>query len=68
MEGGGGWKRCAAQYPSAIELVEEGRIDAEPLVTHRFGFRGIEDVLAGFQCATDMAVTKAIKVMFNLPA
>ena len=55
------------QYPTAIDLVSEGRIRAKEMVTHRFGFEGIEDVLGGFKCAINAFETKAIKVMFNLP-
>ena len=55
------------QYPLAIEMLQEGRIDVKPMITHRFGFTGRDDVIAGFECAADAAKTKAIKVMFNLP-
>ena len=51
----------------AIEMLQEGRIDVKPMITHRFGFSGAEEVIAGFECAADAAKTKAIKVMFNLP-
>ena len=55
------------QYPMAIEMLQEGRINVKPMITHRFGFSGREEVIAGFECAADAARTKAIKVMFNLP-
>lgn len=55
-------------YPTAIELVSEGRIRAKEMVTHRFGFEGIKDILDGFNCATNAFNTKAIKVMFHLPS
>ncbi len=55
------------QYPLAIEMLQEGRIDVKPMITHRFGFSGRDEVIAGFECAADAARTKAIKVMFNLP-
>lgn len=58
---------CGLQYPLALEMIEDGRINVKPMVTHRYGFEGIDDVLAGFECAADAAKTKAIKVMFNLP-
>lgn len=54
------------QYPMAIEMLQEGRIDVKPMITHRFGFSGREEVIAGFECAADAARTKAIKIMFNL--
>lgn len=56
------------QYPAAIDLVQKGRIRAGKMITHRFGFDGLDDVINGFQCAINMHSTKAIKVMFNLPA
>lgn len=55
------------QYPLAIEMLQEGKIDVKPMITHRFGFSGRDEVIAGFECAADAAKTKAIKVMFNLP-
>lgn len=57
----------AMQYPTAIEMLQEGRIDVKPMITHRFGFSGRDEVIAGFECAANAAKTKAIKVMFNLP-
>jgi threonine dehydrogenase-like Zn-dependent dehydrogenase len=32
------------QYPTAIELLQEGLIDVKPMITHRFGFDNIEQV------------------------
>ena len=58
---------CAVQYPMAIEMLQEGKIDVKPMITHRFGFTP-EDVAAAFDCAARSAETRAIKVMFNLPA
>lgn len=52
----------------AIEMLREGRIDVKPMITHRYSFTNIEEVVAGFQCAVDAARTKAIKVMFNIPS
>ncbi len=54
------------QYPTAIELLEEGLIDVKPMITHHFGFSNIDEVLAGFECAANAAETKSIKVMFHL--
>ena len=54
------------QYPTAIDLVNTGKIRAKAMVTHRFGFEGIEDIRDGFNCAIIANATKAIKVMFNL--
>ena len=59
---------CAgyAQYPLAIEMLQEGRVDLKPMITHRFGFSSAEEVVAGFECAANANKTKAIKVMFQL--
>lgn len=58
---------CAyVQYPLCISLMETGRVDVKPLITHRFGWSESE-VKAGFDCAVRSAETKAIKVMFRLP-
>ena len=54
------------QYPMAIEMLQEGRIDLKPMITHRYGFSSIEEVLEAFECAADPDRTNAIKVMFNL--
>lgn len=54
------------QYPLCISLMETGRVDVKPLITHRFGFSESE-IAAGFDCAVRSAETKAIKVMFSLP-
>lgn len=55
------------QYPTALELLEQGLIDVKPMITHRYGFNSIEEVIAGFDCAANASQTKSIKVMFNLP-
>lgn len=57
----------SVQYPTAIELLEEGLIDVKPMITHHFGFSSIEEVVAGFECAANASQTKSIKVMFHLP-
>ena len=57
----------AVQYPTAIELLEEGLINVKPMITHRFGFSSKEEVVAGFECAANASETKSIKVMFHLP-
>lgn len=51
----------------AIEMLQEGRIDLKPMITHRYGFTSIEEVIDAFECAADPDRTNAIKVMFNLP-
>ena len=63
------WLMCVlrAQYPMAIEMLQEGKIDVKPMITHRFGFTGRDEVIAGFECEANAARTKSIKVMFNLP-
>ncbi|CAK0770516.1 hypothetical protein CVIRNUC_003775 [Coccomyxa viridis] len=60
--------RYTNTYPMAIEMLQEGKIDVKPMITHRFGFTGRDEVIAGFECAANAARTKSIKVMFNLPA
>ncbi|DBB16215.1 TPA: hypothetical protein ACH3X3_014542 [Trebouxia sp. C0006] len=51
-------------FPLCISLLEEGKIQTEPLITHRLGFSEAE-VLKGFQIASNSATTGAIKVMFS---
>ncbi len=60
------WEDCklCLQYPLCISLLEEGKIQTEPLITHRLGFSEAE-VLKGFQIALNAATTGAIKVMFS---
>jgi L-iditol 2-dehydrogenase len=53
------------QYATCIGLLSSGRIDAKPLITHRFGFNA-KDVLEGFETASKPDQTGAIKVMFNI--
>ena len=47
------------QYERSLELVRSGRIDLEPMVTHRFG---LEHVAAAFETAASKA-EGAIKVI-----
>ena len=47
-----------------LSLLEEGKIQTEPLITHRLGFSE-HDVLKGFHIASDRVKTGAIKVMFS---
>lgn len=56
--------RCYMQYPICLDLLEEGKIDCEPLITHRFGFSE-KDIVKGFETAAAAGKTGAIKVMFN---
>ena len=55
---------CCVQYPTCLDLLEEGKIDCEPLITHRFGFSE-KDIVTGFDTAAAAGKTGAIKVMFN---
>ena len=52
------------QYPTCLDLLEEKKIDCEPLITHRFGFSQ-DDIITGFDTAAAAGKTGAIKVMFN---
>lgn len=48
-------------YPLALSLLSNGRIDVNPLITHRFG---LQQALEGFDTAFRAKETGAIKVMF----
>jgi threonine dehydrogenase-like Zn-dependent dehydrogenase len=52
------------QYPTCLDLLEEKKINCEPLITHRFGFSE-KDIINGFETAAAAGKTGAIKVMFN---
>ena len=52
------------QYPTCLDLLEEKKINCEPLITHRFGFSE-KDIITGFETAAAAGKTGAIKVMFN---
>jgi threonine dehydrogenase-like Zn-dependent dehydrogenase len=49
------------QYERSLELVRSGRVDLEPMVTHRFG---LEEAPAAFATASSKA-GNAIKVVVN---
>jgi threonine dehydrogenase-like Zn-dependent dehydrogenase len=48
------------EYKIALDMVAEGRVQVEPLITHRFP---LTDILAGFQAADDKKASGAIKVV-----
>lgn len=50
-------------WPLCIKLIESGKIDVKPLITHRFGF-SLKEVVEAFE--TSARGSEAIKVMFNL--
>ena len=52
------------QWPMCLRLLEEGKIQTEPLITHRLGFSE-QDILKGFELAADRVKSGAIKVMFS---
>ncbi|KAL0024272.1 hypothetical protein WJX79_001692 [Trebouxia sp. C0005] len=56
--------RYTNTYPTCLDLLEEKKIDCEPLITHRFGFSE-KDIITGFETAAAAGKTGAIKVMFN---
>ena len=53
------------QYPLCLSLLSSGRVDATPLITHRFAFSS-EGVAAGFEAAHMADQHWAVKVMFNV--
>ncbi|DBB14443.1 TPA: hypothetical protein ACH3X3_004739 [Trebouxia sp. C0006] len=59
----GSW-RYVNIFPLCLSLLAEGKIQTEPLITHRFGFSQ-PDSLKGFETAAAAAKTGAIKVMFS---
>ncbi|DBA74600.1 TPA: hypothetical protein ACH3X2_009469 [Trebouxia sp. C0005] len=52
------------EFPLCLSFLAEGKIQTEPLITHRFGFSQA-DILEGFETAAAAAKTGAIKVMFS---
>lgn len=59
--------RYTNTYPLCLEWLSSGRIDLDPIITHRFPFDA-QSIVDGFECAADADRTKCIKAMFNLPA
>ncbi len=49
-------------YPTAMELLYSGRVQAEPLITHRFP---IEQGIEAFKAADNKLESGAIKVIIN---
>ena len=49
------------QYPLCLKLLESGKVDVMPMITHRFSFSA-KDVDAAFDTAARAAQTGAIKV------
>lgn len=62
----GSFRYCNT-YPLCLKLLESGKVDVNPMITHRFGFSA-KEVDAAFDTAARAATTGAIKVMFNLEA
>ena len=59
------WCRYTNTYPLCLSLLEQGAINCEPLITHRYGFSA-DEVAKGFDTAMNAKVNKSIKVMFHL--
>ena len=57
--------RYTNTYPLCLSLLEQGAINCDPLITHRYGFSA-DEVAKGFDTAMKAKVTKSIKVMFHL--
>ena len=49
------------QYPLCLKLLESGKVDVMPMITHRYGFSA-KDMDAAFDTAARAAQTGAIKV------
>ena len=54
-----------SDFPRAIELVDSGAVQVEPLITHRFP---LSEGVAAFEVACDKARTGAIKVVLDCQA
>ena len=52
--------RGVPEYQIALDMMAAGRLDAGPIITHRFG---LEDGATAFQAADDKASSGAIKVV-----
>ncbi|CAH1786375.1 unnamed protein product [Owenia fusiformis] len=52
----------ANDYPDALALLASGRVNIDPIITHRFSF---DDTLKAFDCARDRN-TGAVKVMIKI--
>jgi len=50
------------EYPIAMELLYSGRVQAEPLITHRYP---IDEAVEAFQAADNKETSRAIKVIIN---
>ena len=55
----GGWNG-QREYQIALDMVAEGRVKAEPLVTHRFA---LDDIAEAFRAADDKRASGAVKVV-----
>ena len=53
------------QYPLCLKLLESGKVDVMPMITHRYGFSA-KDMDAAFDTAARAAQTGAIKVQAPL--
>ena len=50
--------------PTLIRLVQGGRLDMSPLITHRFP---LDDLLQAYEVFGDAARSGALKVVMNRP-
>jgi threonine dehydrogenase-like Zn-dependent dehydrogenase len=50
------------EYQIALDMVAEGRVEADPLVTHRFA---LDDIAAAFRAADDKRASGAVKVVIE---
>ena len=52
---------ACVQYPLCLKLLESGKVDVMPMITHRFGFSA-KEMDSAFDTAARAAQTGAIKV------
>jgi len=54
--------RFYAEFFTAVEMMQRGRIDVAPLITHRFP---LEDAIAAFEMASDRSQTIKTQMTFS---
>ena len=54
--------RFHAEFQTAVEMMQSGRLDVSPLITHRFD---LEDAVAAFNMAADRSQSIKAQIAFN---